>query len=449
MSGTQPVISILQYGAVADGVTNNQAAIQNALNYAAAHGDAVYIPAGTFAYSGTLTDNGVTLYGAGTTSILKALSGANESLILTGSGGSVSNLEMLGTGSTRLTTWQSGMIWANNASNYTIDNVLINGSSSVGIASVNSTNGNIYSNTVENTLANSITSVDGSSFITISQNQVINSGDDGISIVSYGGQPIVHDITETGNVVTGIHYGRGMSVVGGNNVQMTGNYVQDGSNGCAALYIASESEWNTLGVSNVTVSGNTYVNGGGSPGGTGQGAITIYDSQGSTYSISGVTIDGNTIVNPLSQAVQFVGTGSETVSFTNNKDYTSGTSLTSTGNSNAHVNSVGQPDTQPKQLRCAAATSGRGRHRCRQWHRQRQRQRHGYDHRHRAGDGDGGGGQPGCRQRHRPGRYRPRLQHLDHPDGVGHHRHAEYEKQCRQYACRVGDEEHHSHRHPG
>ena len=114
---------------------------------------------------------------------------------------------MLGTGSTRLSTWQSGMIWANNASNYTIDNVLINGSSSVGIASVNSTNGNIYSNTVENTLANSITSVDGSSFITISQNQVINAGDDGISIVSYGGQPIVHDITETGNVVDRQQYG--------------------------------------------------------------------------------------------------------------------------------------------------------------------------------------------------------------------------------------------------
>ena len=330
-------VSITSYGAIGDGVTNNTTAIQNALNYAAANGLAVYVPAGTFAYSGTLTDNGVAFYGAGTSSILKALNGAQEALTLTGNDASVSNLQIDGTGSTRLSNPQSCAVLAYQATNYTIQNVLINGSSSGGIMSQDSSYGSVLNNTVENTLADSITSIDGSNNITITGNRILNSGDDGISIVSYVGSPIVHDITEAGNTVIGNNWGRGMSVVGGDNIQISGNNIQGGTSGDAGIYIAAESEWNTQGVANVTVNANTLINAGGAPSGTGQGAVTVYNSQGSAYAISGVTINGNQIDNPLSQAFQFVGNGVETVQVTNNTDYTSGSSLVSNGNPSAGI----------------------------------------------------------------------------------------------------------------
>ena len=50
-----PSCSITSFGAVGDGVTNNATAIQNTFNYAATNQCTALIPAGTFAYSGTLT----------------------------------------------------------------------------------------------------------------------------------------------------------------------------------------------------------------------------------------------------------------------------------------------------------------------------------------------------------------------------------------------------------
>ena len=51
--------------------------------------------------------------------------------------------------------------------------------------SYNSSIGQILNNTVENTLADSITQIDGANHITICGNRVLNAGDDGISNNSY------------------------------------------------------------------------------------------------------------------------------------------------------------------------------------------------------------------------------------------------------------------------
>ena len=134
-------------------MTNNATAIQNTFNYAAAHNCAALIPAGTFAYSGTLTANGIAVTGTGAASILKPLDVSNSAIILTGSGSSVSNLVTLNNATTRLSAPTQEAIYANNATNYTIENVLINGGASGGIMSYNSSYGQILNNTVENTLA--------------------------------------------------------------------------------------------------------------------------------------------------------------------------------------------------------------------------------------------------------------------------------------------------------
>ncbi|MGE5516823.1 MAG: glycosyl hydrolase family 28-related protein [Bacteroidota bacterium] len=345
-------VSITSFGAVADGTTNNHDAIQNAINYAQAHGDSVYIPAGTFAYSGTLTATGITVSGAGDASILKALDPANQSFILKGDGGSLHDFHLEGnTSAGRLMTFQSGMIWVSGATNYTVQNMHIHGSASVGIVSDKSSYGKVLNNTVENTLADSIHTVTGSHDILISGNRVVHSGDDGISVVSYNDQPIVHDITVQGNTVLYNDWGRGLSVVGGNAVKILGNHVEGGKADVAGVYIAAESEYHTLGVSNVTVSGNTLINTGGVS--TGHGSITVYNSQGGSTAITGVVLDHNQIVNPRSDAVLYTGAGSIQSSLTYNNVYSDGhkimysvdpaATVSQTGNTSYALSSYGTP----------------------------------------------------------------------------------------------------------
>jgi hypothetical protein len=302
-----PTCPITSFGAVGDGVTNNASAIQNAFNYAATNGCTALIPAGTFVYSGTVTARGITVMGSGAGSILKALDTNNEALILTGDRGSISNLVMLGTGSTRNVTYQAAMIWVNGATNFTVENVLIDGGSCVGIFDAGGQNGLIQHNTVENTLADAITNTNGASDITVRGNRVVHSGDDGISNNSYiQDANTVHNITIQGNTIIHNAWGRGLEVSGGRNITFTGNYV-DNLDGYTDMYVASEAEWNTQGVSTISVTGNTFVDGG-----PNQGTAIIYNSEAGATTISGVNISGNQFVNPKAGAVQFAGNGSET-----------------------------------------------------------------------------------------------------------------------------------------
>ena len=134
---------------------------------------------------------------------------------------------------------------------------------------------------------------------------------------SYVGNPIVENITVKGNTILNNLGGRGMSVVGGNNVVFESYYV-DNPDGFSDLYIAAENQWGTLQVSGATVSGNALF-----AGGPDQGTVTVYNSQGTTYKVTGVTISGNQMIDPPYVALQFVGDGLETVVVENNTDYSS------------------------------------------------------------------------------------------------------------------------------
>ena len=347
--------SITSFGAVGNGVTDNTTAIQNTFNYAATNHCTALIPAGTFAYSGNITATGIAVAGNGASSILKATNFANSALILTGTGGSISNLSMTSAATTRLSTPQSAMIWVNNATKYIVQNVLINGSPSVGIFSVTSSGGQVLNNTVENTLADSISQIAGANNITVSGNRVLNSGDDGISNDSYIGDPgIVNAITVQGNTVVNNVSGRGLEVSGGSNITFTGNYV-DNPDGYADMYIATESQWNTQSVSNVTVNGNTFVDGG-----PNQGSAIVYNSEAGTNTITGVTISGNQFVNPKLAAVQLTGSGSETgIVINNNTDYSTGQFSTSSA-TNASATQTGNQVLAPSAYTTPLVPSGGG-----------------------------------------------------------------------------------------
>jgi hypothetical protein len=68
-------ISVKDFGAKGDGTTNDTTAIQNAINAAITANQALYIPAGTYKVTSSLTINGplgFKIYGDGTTSIIQA-----------------------------------------------------------------------------------------------------------------------------------------------------------------------------------------------------------------------------------------------------------------------------------------------------------------------------------------------------------------------------------------
>jgi hypothetical protein len=350
-----PACSITSFGAKGDGTTDNLTAIQNAFNNAAANHCIALVPAGTFAYSGNLNATGIAVAGVGATSILKPLSLANEAIILSGSGGSISNLVMVGAATSRLLSQQSGMIWVRDADNYYIENVLINNSSSTGIISQSSNTGFILNNTIENTLADSITQILGTNGITIFGNRILNSGDDGVSNNSYVGDPsAVHAITVQGNTVMHNKNGRGLEVSGGTNIIFAGNYV-DNLDGDTDMYIASESEFNTLSVSNIIVSGNSFLDGG-----PNQGSTIVYNSQAGVTTITGVTIDGNQFVNPKLSAVQYAGTGSETgISVNNNTAYTNN-QFSRTSNPNASTTETGNQVLAPSLYTTPLVSPGGG-----------------------------------------------------------------------------------------
>jgi hypothetical protein len=260
-------ISITSYGAVASGTTNNLSAIQNAINAAKSRGVNVFIPAGTFGYSGVIQLPGpVKIYGTGATSILRALDAYHETIMVRGSGSSVSYLKLnIGwNGVGRQDPYECQRISLVGATNWVVDHVIIDGGSAAGImAAEGASQGKITNTLVQNTLADSIHMTGGSSYIQVNNNETNNSGDDGIAVVSYGGGTSVHDITASNNHIHHNLNGRGMTVVGGNNVTYSNNYVHDNLKGASCFYIAQESSYNTNISSNVTLQNNTVRNCGG------------------------------------------------------------------------------------------------------------------------------------------------------------------------------------------
>jgi hypothetical protein len=80
-SSSSPRVSVLDFGAVGDGVTDDSAAMSACANYCAANGVSMYVPAGTYivtynAINPTLTSGkNFIIYGDGPTSILKGKDG--------------------------------------------------------------------------------------------------------------------------------------------------------------------------------------------------------------------------------------------------------------------------------------------------------------------------------------------------------------------------------------
>jgi hypothetical protein len=144
-----------------------------------------------------------------------------------------------------------------------------------------------------------------------------------------------------------------LEVSGGNTLTFSGNYV-DNKDGYADMYISSEnSAWVTQNTTNVTVSGNSFVDGG-----PNQGSALIW-AEGSSQIISGITLNGNQFVNPKNVALELAGSGSETIVVENNTDYSTGQFSTST-DTNANATQTGIQMLAPSTYTTALVPAGGG-----------------------------------------------------------------------------------------
>ncbi|HEX6979104.1 MAG TPA: glycosyl hydrolase family 28-related protein [Alphaproteobacteria bacterium] len=309
-------VSITDFGAIGDGTTDNHAMIERAFDYATANGVDVFIPAGVFAHSGTLSAEGIGIFGTGEGSVLRAMQFGVEALVLRGNGAALADVRLEGDGSSRLATDESARVLVEDAANFAVERVHIVGSSSAGIKVEASAFGRIADNVIENTRADSIHMIFGSHDILVEGNRILDSGDDGISVVSYKGGGTVNHITIRGNDVLDNTGGRGISVIGGADVLIEHNNVVGGMADRAGIYVAAEAEWNTEGVDDVRVADNTLRDAGGTS--SGHGAITVYNSQTDVRN-DDVVITGNDIHDPRNMGILALGSGEQEIAIFGNR----------------------------------------------------------------------------------------------------------------------------------
>jgi hypothetical protein len=297
-------ISITDFGAKGDGRTDNTAAIQRAFDEAAKTGATVFIPEGVFNHSGVLRARGIDIEGVGDASHLRATTPTASAIHLTGDGPSIQDVMISVVGVTkRINGYDNGGITLIGATNFRVEDVTIDSPAATGILLHAARDGVVKDNTVRNTGADSIHMVDESRNLVIENNHIIRSGDDGISVVSYGkhGGPVT-DIVVRNNLVEDNKWARGLSVVGGERIQLLDNTVKSPADH-AGIYIAQEDSYDTLGVRDVTVSGNRLIDAGGTK--TGHGAITVYSA--GTRGIEGVRFEDNWIEQSRKHGVTING----------------------------------------------------------------------------------------------------------------------------------------------
>lgn len=309
-------IDIRSYGATANDASDDQPAIQRAVDAAKQQHRSVYVPPGTFLYGDLITLDGVRLSGAGPQSVLRATSVSNQAVVLQGRGAAVADLRLTTVSlDTRLSTDTSARVFVTpQARDFNVRGVTIDGAASAGVICFGR-RGAIVGNRVSDTLADGIHITGTSQSILVSGNQVENVGDDEISVVSYEkNDRWVKDVLIVGNTVAG-GKARGITVSGGENVAVESNRVSD--TGGAGIYLASEGSYRTYAVKNVHVAFNTVTRDSQNPAVPERGGIRV-QATNAEPSIDGALIERNTFRDSGDSGVLIVGASSVRARFSRN-----------------------------------------------------------------------------------------------------------------------------------
>lgn len=358
------VRTITEFGVTPNDGKDDTDAIQRALN-TLAPGEWLVFPPGRYEHAKTLRVKvpNTVLWGDGAT--LHATNPADQAIMLEADGASVYKFTLTAVTDRRRTApWESRIAVFGGAKgarllsgnvirgNRVIESgepgsPLANSSSSAAIFVYRATDFLVAENTVSRSLSDGIHVTAGSSYGRVLKNNVKETGDDMIAVVSYVGDPattadkvasdfdgrrergLSHHIVIADNAVDGGYWGRGISVVGGENVTIENNTI-DHTTHAAGIYIARETSYLTFGVRNILVRNNTisnvqttepvYVGGSGSrtPVKTRHGAIEIYswvyadeatnERLRDALSVQDIRVESNTIKGTLADGVR-IGTG--------------------------------------------------------------------------------------------------------------------------------------------
>ncbi|GGO06942.1 right-handed parallel beta-helix repeat-containing protein [Saccharibacillus kuerlensis] len=254
-------ISVTSHGAVANDGKDDLNAFNTAARAAKSQGKTLTIPAGEFILSDVLVIEGIKVVGAGRASTtLVSTNPERGSIDLKGDKVELRNLkhEYKTTVPRGNGAHEKNSITVRSATNFVIDNIHVNRASTAGIMiTYGSANGTVSNNLIENTGADGIHMTNSTNAMTVENNVVRAVGDDCIAVVSYkdGADLPVRNITIRGNDVGYYSKARGITVVGGTDVLIENNKIQETQ--MAGVYISVEGSYNTQDVDRVKVNNNT------------------------------------------------------------------------------------------------------------------------------------------------------------------------------------------------
>lgn len=229
----------LDFGAVGDGRADDTAALQAALD-SLDTGDTLVLPAGrVFRHSDVLVVGraGSRVEGPGA---LLASREDRSSLQVQADDVQISSLVLRMTGTTR--RW-SGLeqhrLVLGPVEGAVVSGVRVEGAAGAGVYVGGATGFRISDVTVSGTRADGVHMTSGASRGLVERPVVTGAGDDGVAVVSYQGDSAPsRDITVLSPRVSGNSHGRGVSVVGGEDITYRDVRVRDSS--AAAVYVATE-----------------------------------------------------------------------------------------------------------------------------------------------------------------------------------------------------------------
>ncbi len=257
-----PILSVDDFGARGDGVSDDGEAIEAALRALAGGGTLVFTPERTYVKRRllVLSNPGVKLWGYGATlysivsdAELDTLGGARVAVHLDAPRTAVYGLTLVSNMRGRPVGHPHvAGIWLSSVDQEVIDNRL----EYTNIFVRKAQRFVVARNVVYRSTADGIHVTTGSSSGKVVGNVVRETGDDMIAVVSYGlGAPNVGRVLIADNDVSGQYWGRGISVVGGHDVEIRNNRISRTPFG-AGILIHSETSYKTSNVVGVRVESN-------------------------------------------------------------------------------------------------------------------------------------------------------------------------------------------------
>lgn len=284
--GKSSELSVADFGAVPDDGLDDTAAIQAALN-ALKPGSTLVFPSGVYEYAATITVAKADVTLVGKAAVLQATNPESQALLVQADGITVEGFTLTAKTDRRRNTkesarlvvygastkagWITGTVFRNNK---VLPGTGQNSSSSVGIFLSRADHFVVENNEVRRTLADGIHITGGSRYGRVKGNTVAETGDDMIAVVSYMGkdwlpqqaknsnwvreqalQSLVHDVVIENNIVSGQYWGRGITVVGGDAITISGNQISNTTQ-AAGILIAHEDVYGTYGAHNILIEAN-------------------------------------------------------------------------------------------------------------------------------------------------------------------------------------------------